>query len=76
MSEWRPIKTASQEDTPVNRVDLWLSGAGWGSSRVTDCWRSKGKWVHMVAGEVRPVPSKHITHWMPRPDGPNGEAYY
>jgi hypothetical protein len=82
-SIWRAIKTYRGEDEWMPQVDLWLS---WGASpltmgiqdsfRVVDCWRREGKWYHRFEGKEAELRTEYVTHWAPRPVGPNGERRY
>jgi hypothetical protein len=75
MSEWQPIESASKEEYDLTKVDLWMQ-IGADAFRVVDCWRFRGEWVHDLNHKVEPLIAGYITHWMPRPAGPNGESGY
>jgi hypothetical protein len=78
MSEWRPIETAPTDGTAV---DLWImrdDGTGFRATDSIFC----DIWVipmydNQKLGEELLMGSKghgKITHWMPIPVGPDGEA--
>jgi hypothetical protein len=80
-SPWRKIGTCDLEDRA--KCDLWMEwGAsaltmGWADAfRVVDCYREGGKWLHYHEGKFKELDSNYITHWMPRPFGPNNERHY
>ncbi len=75
MSEWKPIKTFRGPDR--REVDIWLSvhasprsfgmADAW---RVTEAWRTEGKWFHRHNGKEMELVGDYITHWMPMPKPP------
>ena len=78
---WQPIKSFAGD--PLERVDLWLQWDAWPSTfgmadsfRVPDAWFHAGKWQHRHNGRPTELKREYITHWMPRPSGPNGEERY
>jgi hypothetical protein len=80
---WRDIKEFDGKEGLSPAFDLWMvvnaAPSTFGMSdafRVVDCWFYEGKWVHIHRGAVAELNSKHITHFMPRPDGPGGETHY
>lgn len=82
VKEWRPISEYEGEG-PLDRVDLWLtvpaSPRSMGISdafRVTDAYLKDGGWYHFVDGKEMELYKPYVTHFMPRPDGPNGETFY
>jgi hypothetical protein len=80
-SPWRKIDTFDLGDNV--KCDLWMQwGAsaltmGWGDSfRVVDCYHEDGKWFHYHEGKFKELQSDYLTHWMPRPRGPDNERHY
>jgi hypothetical protein len=76
MADWQPIETAPKDGT---EIDLWvkapptqLSGGSYG--RVPDCWFAFDEWRTWDVFEGETVTVNNVTHWMPRPEPPNGEA--
>jgi hypothetical protein len=82
MGNWQPIDSYRGPDR--EKVDLWLNlrpsrplPGGLGHAlRCPDAYRVGGKWLHWFIGEEKEVSAEYITHWMPRPAGPDGTTGY
>lgn len=83
MAEWLPIVDAPNDGTIV---DLWRVNIEHGyGHRVADAWFDGGRWL-MNDGDIEtsvdgsserfPSPDWTVTHFMLRPNGPNGETNY
>ena len=62
---WHPIETAPKDGL----IDIWLGeGRRWCDcyyDRICDEWRTS-----RPSGRLVSIKSKHVTHWMPRPEPP------
>lgn len=67
MNDWQPIETAPRDGTPVLAC---VAGA--------DFWPDKVQWDATHSVWVYPCrchgPALAVTHWLPLPLGPHGEA--
>lgn len=74
MSEWRPIETAPTDGTAV---DLWIARDDGTGFRATDSIFCD-IWIIPTYDDQKlgadPHNCSRITHWMPIPAGPGGEA--
>lgn len=73
---WQDISTLPQKGAFTPLVDVWATGPGKDSDvshyRITDCWRREdGVWFSMGIGELK---QSRVTHWMPLPAAPKGDA--
>lgn len=69
---WFPIETAPKNEL----IDIWTVGFGAEPHRVCDCYKDAicDEWrTTRPMGHLYIIPTRFVTHWMPRPQAPNNE---